>query len=380
MTITTREVSSKKDLRQFVRFPFTLYANNRYWVPGLISDDEALFDPEKNPAYETAGPGSGSRTKLWLAFMDGKVVGRVAGIINDTHIRKSGNRYARFGWIDFIDDINVARALVQQVETWSSEQGMTGIQGPMGFTDFDAEGLLTDGFEEPGTMSTIYNYAYYPKYLEQLGYRKDVDWIEYEVTIPTSSPDRIRRFSEIAAKKYGLHVLQTKKAKDLLPYATAMFDLINASYSHLYGVVPLSPKQVDTYIKQYFDFIRHDFVSFILKGNELVAFAIAMPSLSDALRKAQGRLFPFGIFYLYRALQKNDKADLFLIAVRPDLQNKAVSSMLMHDLGEKLIRNKIVKAITHPMLEDNSNVLNIWKNFEKKIVRKRRCYFKELGS
>lgn len=373
MTLTIREVSSGKDLKKFVRFPLALYANNRYWVPGLLIDDEALFNPAKNPAYETC------RSKLWLAFADGKVVGRVAGIINDTFIRKSGKRYARFGWIDFIDDVNVARALLQQVEAWAAEQGMTGIQGPMGFSDFDPEGLLTEGFDEPGTMSTIYNYAYYPKYLEQLGYSKDAEWIEYEVTIPASSPDRIRRFSEIAAKKYGLRVVQTKKSKDLLPYATAMFDLINSSYSHLYGVVPLSPKQVDTYVKQYFDFIRHDFVSFILKGNELVAFAIAMPSLSDALRKANGRLFPFGIFYLYRALQKNNVADLFLIAVRPDLQNKAVSSMLMHDMCEKMIRNKVVKAITHPMLEDNGNVLNIWKNFDKKIVRKRRCYFRQIA-
>lgn len=373
MPIAIREVSTRKDLKEFVRFPHTLYANNQYWVPGLLSDDEALFDPEKNPAYETC------RSKLWLAISDDKVVGRIAGVINDTYIRKTGNRYARFGWIDFIDDPLVARALLIEAEMWARKEGMTGMQGPMGFTDFDSEGLLIDGFNEPGTMSTIYNYDYYPRFLEQFGYKKDVDWIEYEVTIPASTPERIRRFSELAAKKYGLRVLQATKPKELLPYASGVFDLINSAYAHLYGVVPLSPKQVDTYTRQYFDFIRPDFVSFILKGNDLVAFAIAMPSLSNALRKAKGRLFPFGIFHLYRALQKNDKADLFLIAVRPDLQNKAVTSMLLHDMCEKLIRNKIAKAITHPMLEDNGNVLNIWKNFEKKAVRKRRCYFRDLG-
>lgn len=372
MSITIREVSTKKDLKQFVRFPHTLYAGNNYWVPGLLSDDEALFDPEKNPAYESC------RAKLWLAIKDEVVVGRIGGVLNETYINKTGNRYARFGWIDFVDDEQVARALLQQVETWAREESMTGIQGPMGFTDFDSEGLLIDGFEEPGTMSTIYNYSYYTTHLEKLGYRKDVDWIEYEVTIPSASPDRVRRFSELAAKKYGLHVFQAKKPSDLLPYATGLFHLINVSYAHLYGVVPLSPKQVDTYTRQYFSFIRPDFVSFILQGNELVAFAIAMPSLSNALRKAKGRLLPFGIFHLYRAMKKNDVADLFLIAVRPDLQNKAVSSMLMHDMCEKLIRNNIVKAITHPMLEENGNVLNIWKNFEKKVVRRRRCYFKQL--
>lgn len=372
MPVTIREVSSSKDLKQFVRFPHTLYNNNPYWVPGLLTDDEALFDPKRNPAYESC------RSKLWLALKDGHIVGRVGGVINDTYIHKTKNRYARFGWIDFVDDVLVAGALLEQVEAWAREQGMTGIQGPMGFTDFDSEGLLIDGFDEPGTMSTIYNYAYYPTCLEKLGYHKDVDWIEYEVAIPSAVPDRVRRFSELAAEKYGLQVLKARKSSELLPYAASLFNLINISYAHLYGVVPLSPKQVETYTRQYFPFITPDFVSFILQGDDLVAFAIAMPSLSTALRKAKGRLFPFGIFYLYRAFKKNDVADLFLIAVRPDLQNKAVSAMLLYDMCEKLIRNKIVKAITHPMLEENGNVLNIWKNFEKKAVRKRRCYFKQL--
>ncbi|HMJ71144.1 MAG TPA: GNAT family N-acetyltransferase [Cyclobacteriaceae bacterium] len=372
MDVTIKEVSSKKDLKLFVRFPHTLYRDNPYWVPGLLSDDEALFDPKKNPAFETC------RAKLWLACKNGKVVGRVAGVINETYLKKWGNRYARFGWLDFVDDEQVARALLQQVERWAKENNMTAVHGPMGFTDFDSEGLLTDGFDQPGTMSTIYNYAYYATYLEKIGYKKDVDWIEYEVKIPSSTPERVRKFSELAAQRYGLRVLKVKKARELLPYAKDVFGLINVAYSHLYSVVPLSKKQVDTYTSQYFGFIRHDFVSFILQGDTLVAFAIAMPSLSDALRKARGRLLPFGIFHLYRALQKNDVADLFLIAVRPDLQNKAVTSMLMHDLCEKMIRNKVVKAITHPMLEENGNVLNIWKNFEKTVVRKRRCYLRHI--
>jgi hypothetical protein len=373
MDVNISEVSSKKDLRKFVRFPHAIYADNLYWVPGLLLDDEALFDPKKNPAYETC------RAKLWLAYKGDQVVGRVAGIINDTYISKWGNRYARFGWLDFVDDEYVARALMQQVETWAIENNMTAVHGPMGFTDFDSEGLLIDGFEYPGTMSTIYNFPYYATYLERAGYQKDVDWIEYEIKIPGRTPDRIRQFSDLAAQRYGLRVLQVKNARQLRPYSKSVFGLINASYANLYGVVPLSEKQIETYTAQYFQFIRHDFVSFILQGETLVAFAIGMPSLSNALRKARGRLLPFGIFHLYKALKKNDIADLFLIAVRPDMQNKAVTSMLLHDMCEKMIRNKITKAITHPMLEENGNVLNIWKNFEKKVVRKRRCYIRPVG-
>lgn len=372
MDVTIREVSSKKDLKLFVRFPHTIYKDNAYWVPGLLADDEALFDPAKNPAFDSC------QARLWLAFRGEEPVGRVAGIINHTYIQKSGNRYARFGWLDYIDDEQVLQLLMQQVEKWAQENKMTAVHGPMGFTDFDSEGLLIEGFEQPGTMSTIYNYAYYPTHLERHGYQKDVDWVEYEVKIPSSTPTRVRDFALLAARRYGLSVLQVKKSSELLPYARSVFELINVAYAHLYGVVPLSDKQIDTYLKQYFSFIKTDFVSFILKDNKLVAFAIAMPSLSDALRKAKGRLFPFGFIHLYRALNRNTIADLFLIAVHPSLQQKGVSAMIMHDLCEKMIRNGIQKAITHPMLEENGNVLNIWKNFDRTIVRKRRCYFKAL--
>jgi hypothetical protein len=374
MPVTLREVSSKKDLKLFVRFPHTIYKDNQYWVPVLDFDDEALFDPKKNPAFENC------RAKLWLAYEGQAIVGRVAGIISDVANKKWNNRQARFGWLDFIDDESVAKALMHQVESWASENDMTAVQGPMGFTDFDPEGLLTEGFDQPGTLSTIYNYEYYPRYLEKLGYKKDVEWLEYEVTIPSTTPERVRQFADIAAARYGLKVLQPKNPSQLRPYAKNVFELINVSYSNLYGVVPLSEKQIELYTSQYFSFIKTDFVSIIMKDDKLVAFAIAMPSLSNALRKAKGRLFPFGLYYIYRALQKNDVADLFLIAVSPDFRNKAVTSMLMHDLCVKFNRNGIKRAITHPMLDDNDSVLNIWKNFDKEIVRKRRCYSKQIGN
>lgn len=374
MDIKVREVIGKKDLELFIRFPFSLYNGNPYWVPGLLSDDRALFNPKKNPGFNTC------KVKLWLAFRDNIPVGRIAGIINETYIEKWGNRYARFGWLDFIDDEQVAHALLHEVETWAASHGMVAVHGPMGFTDFDSEGLLIDGFDKPGTLSTIYNYDYYPKYLERYGYNKDVDWVEYEITIPDKVPERVLKFSKIAAQRYGLRVLEVKKASELRPYASSVFGLINKAYSKLYGVVPLSDKQVETYTNQYFSFIRHDFVSFILQGNELVAFAIAMPSLSDALRKANGSLLPLGFYHVYRALQKNTIADLFLVAVRPDLQGKAVSSLLTADLCEKLSRNNISKAIAHPILEENVRMNNFWKGFEKTIIRKRRCYLRRIDT
>ncbi len=372
MDITLQEVTGSGQLKNFIRLPHRLYKDNPYWVPGLDFDEAALFDPKKNPSFESC------RAKLWLAWKGKEIVGRVAAIINDTANEKWKNRQARFGWIDFIDDENVARALMEQVERWAIENEMSAVHGPMGFTDFDPEGLLTDGFDVAGTMSTIYNYDYYPRHLESLGYRKDAEWVEYEVPIPKTTPERVKKFAAISAQRYGLHMLNVKSAGQLKPYAKKVFDLINQSYAHLYGVVPLSDKQVANYTSQYFTFIKTDFVSVVMKGDDMIAFAVAMPSLSNALRKAGGKLLPFGMIYLYRALQKNDTADLFLIAVRPDFQNKGVTSMLMHDLCEKMNRNGIRKAITHPMLEDNDSVLNIWKNWDKEIIRRRRCYVKHL--
>lgn len=343
-------------------------------MPALVADEEATFDPKRNPAYES------SEAKLWIAYRDGVAVGRIAGIINHDFVAKWGKRYGRFGWVDLIDDPEVAAALFETVERWAVDKGMVGIQGPLGFTDFDPEGLLVDGFEEVGTMSTIYNHDYYPRYIEALGYQKDVDWLEYEIQVPFPTPERVKKMAEIVLQRHQLEILKAKSASELRPYAPGVFDLLNAAYSHLYGVVTLSPKLVQTYTDQYFPFISPKHISIILKDKKVVAFAIAIPSLSKALQKSNGKLLPFGFVHLFRALKWNDLADLFLVAVDPSLQSKGVTALLVDDLCNKFRESGIKLAITHPILEHNTSMTNFWKHYEKRVTKRRRCYFKKLNN
>jgi GNAT superfamily N-acetyltransferase len=368
-----KEVLTKRDLKQFVLFPFSLYKENPYWVPPLYLDEMSTLDKNKNPAFEYC------EAKYWLAYKNGEIVGRIAGIINHAYIEKWKNKFVRFGWIDFIDEPAVSRLLLETVEKWAIESGLNGIHGPLGFTDFDPEGMLVDGFEESGTMTTIYNYPYYPSHLENLGYKKDVDWLEYEITIPQQIPDRIKRAAVAVAKRYDLHSLKVRKAKDLLLYSRNLFEVLNLTYKDLYGVVALSEKQISEYTKQYFSFIQPEYVSVVLDKNEKVAaFAISIPSLSKALQKAKGKILPVGFIHLYRALKKNNIADLYLVAVRPDFQSKGLNAILINDLGTTFLENGIKKAITHPALEKNNKVLTLWKDYETRFIKRRRCFLKIL--
>jgi hypothetical protein len=343
-------------------------------VPMLLSDEVNTFDKNKNPAFENC------EAKYWLAYKNEKLVGRIAGIISRAYIERWKNKYARFGWIDFIDDENVSRSLIGAVEKWAMEKGMTAVHGPLGFTDFDPEGMLVEGFDEPGTMQTIYNFPYYQTHLEKLGYKKDCDWREYEIAVPAEVPEAIQQLAEEVLKKYDLHVLKVKNQKELLPFAKDIFDVLNEAYRNLYGVVPLSEKQISIYTKQYFSLIRPEYVSVVLDHNEkTVAFAIAIPSLSKALQKSGGKLFPFGFITIYNALRKNNIADLYLIGVRPDMQEKKLFSILTRELEKTFIENHVSKAITHPALENNNKVLALWKNYETRFTRRRRCYLKFMG-
>ncbi len=374
MAITIKEVKSRRDLKRFVDFPYRLYRASEYWVPPLRFDELNTLDKEKNPAFDYC------EASYWLAWQDDEVVGRIAGIINHEYIAKWQNKYARFGWLDFINDDGVLKALLETVEAWARDLGMTAIQGPLGFTDFDPEGMLVDGFEIMGTMSTIYNHEYYPPCLEKYMYKKDAEWIEYEIAIPASVPLKMKSAGEAIKSRYHLHMLEVSSTKEIRPYARQLFELLNQTYKDLYGVVTLSQKQIDAYTKQYFSFIDKDYVSIVLDAdNKMVAFAITMPSLSLALRKAGGSLFPFGFFYLYNALKKNDTADLYLIAIDTRLQGKGINVLLISDLVQKFNRNKIGRAITHPMLETNTKMLAFWKQFDKRELKRRRCYIKVLA-
>lgn len=372
-SVVIKEVVTKRGLKDFISFPYKLYAGNKFWIPPLRFDERRTLDKKKNPAFDYC------EARYWLAYRNGEIVGRIAGILNKSYIKKWGNNYLRFGWIDFIDDAGVSKALLETIERWAGELGMKAVHGPLGFTDLDREGMLVEGFEELGTMATLYNYPYYPLHLEKFGYRKDADWFEFEIKTPARIPERVERMADIVRRRYNLKIVKAKKAKELLPYAKDMFHVLNDAFENLYGVVTLTERQIDFYVKQYFGFIRPEFVTLILdEKNKVAAFGISMPSLSKALLKCRGRIFPFGFIYLLRALKKNNVADLLLTAVRPDLQDKGLTALLMKEMGNAYSRHGIKKAESHPELEVNTKVQAFWKHFEVRKHKRRRCFIKFL--
>jgi GNAT superfamily N-acetyltransferase len=373
MTIEIKEVFTLKDLKSFIHFPFDLYRGNPNWVPTLLFDELNTLRRDKNPAFEHC------ETKYWLAWRDNRIVGRVAAILNRKHIEKWGQRYMRFGWIDFIDDSSVSAALMKTVETWAKDSGMLAVHGPLGFTDLDREGMLVDGFDELATLATIYNHPYYPQHMEKLGYVKDTDWMEYELAVPPEPDETIARIAGIALRRNNLHLLELRNKKELLKYARELFELLDDEYRHLYGTVPLSEKQIDAYINQYFGFVTPDFVPMVMdQDNRMVAFGIVMPSLSRALQKSGGNLFPFGFIHLLRALKKNTRADLYLVAVRSEYQGKGVNAILMNKMHGVFIKLGITKVESNPELETNQNVQGQWKHYEKRQHKRRRVFIKQL--
>jgi GNAT superfamily N-acetyltransferase len=373
MDIAIREVTDSSQLKAFIDFPYLLYKNNKYFVPQLKSDVADTLNRKKNPAFDFC------EAKYWLAYKGDKVVGRIAGIINHAYIWKWKNKYMRFGWIDFENDEQIAKNLLAQVEIWAKENGLDAVHGPLGFTNFDNAGMLTEGFDQLGTFATIYNYSYYPLLMEKAGYGKDVDWVEYKIKVPEAEPEKLEKITAIVERKLGLNVAKARKIKDVLFYTKDIFCLLNSTYSDLYGMVPLTEKQVQYYTKKYLSFIRTDFVALVTdRKGELVAFGITMPSLSLALQKAKGSLYPFGFIHLSKALRKNKAADLYLVAVRKDFQGKGVNGLLMHELNRSYIKNKIEYAESNPELEQNKKVQSIWERYEAIQHKRRRCYIKYL--
>ena len=373
MAVQIKEVQTRSDLKKFILFPYGLYKDHPYWVPPLRGDEFNTLRRDRNPAFEHC------EAKYWLAYQNGRVVGRIAGILNQLHIEKWKNRYVRFGWIDFIDDEEVSQALLDTVEAWAKEKGMTAVHGPLGFTDLDQEGMLIEGFEELGTLATIYNYPYYPEHMEKRGYKKDTDWVEYELPVPEEPNEKVSRIAEIVMRRNKLSKLEARHKRDVLPYAKELFDLIDEAYAHLYGVVPLTEKQVDAYVKQYFGFIRPEFVPIILDENgKMVAFGVTMPSLSKALQKCRGRLFPFGFIPLLKALKKNDRADLYLVAIKKELQGKGVNAIMIHEMNLVYKKLGIKWVESNPELETNRQVQSMWKHYERRQHKRRRCYIKHL--
>lgn len=373
MSVEIKKVTTKSELKRFIRFNYEFYKDNPYSVPDLYDDMLNTFSPKKNAAFEFC------EADYFLALRDGKIVGRVAAIINRRANEKWNRKTVRFGWIDFIDDMEVSTALIDTVKQWGKERGMTEIEGPLGFTDMDAEGMLVEGFDQLSTMATIYNYPYYPQHMERLGLSKSADWVEMKIYVPDAIPEKHRRISEIIAKRYNLHIRKLNSKKEVRQSGVAhdIFRLINDAYTPLFGYSRMTERQIDQYVKMYVPVLDLRMVSIVEnEQNEIVAVGISMASLSRALQKAKGRLLPFGWYHLLKALMwKRPKVlDLLLVAVRPDYQGKGVNALLFTDLIPVYKELGFEYAESNPELEMNEKVQNQWQYFKTEQHKRRRCF------
>ena len=377
MAVTIKEVTTKAELKSFIRFATELYKDCQNYCPCLELDEMNTFNPKENPALEV------SEYKNFLAYRDGKIVGRISGIINHKANEHWGKSKVRFGWFDFIDDAEVSAALLDAVAAWGKSKGMTELNGPVGFTDFDHQGLLLEGYEYDSPMASLYNYPYYPAHFEGYGLEKEADWIEYRVFVPDAVPEKMERVAKIVMDRYNLRVDKIKSAKELTrKYPNFEYiDVIDKAYRPLYNFQPFTDKQKEYYSKMYFPMLNFDFVTVVVnEKDEIVAVGVGMPDISDALRKCRGRLFPTGWYHILKALKTKriDVFDLLLIAVRPDYQNKGVNALLFYDQMPYFIKYGVKYAETTAILEDNTKNRSNWEYFDTLQHKRRRAYVKQI--
>ena len=379
--VTIKKVSNRREMKAFVRFNYELYKDCPYAVPDLLEDTLDTFNPRKNAAFDFC------EADCFLALREGKIVGRIAAIINHKANRTWGTNNARFGWIDFVDDEEVSRALLEAVEKWGRDHGCDKLTGPLGFTDMDPEGMLTGGYDQLSTMSTTYNYPYYPKHMERLGYAKEVDWVERKILTPEKDRpahmDKYFRVAEMSAKRYNLHIRKFKSARGIRQggWAQKIFDVVNKAYAPLYGYSEMTPKQIEQYVREYMPFLDMRLVTTVEDADgRIVAMGVGMPSLSRAIQKAHARLFPFGWIHLAKALyfKHADIVDLLLVAVLPEYQNKGVNAMLFADLIPVCQQMGFKFGETHPQLETNEKSQGQWAYLDAEIHKRRRCWQKPL--
>ena len=374
MSVIIKEVTSKKDLKKWIEFPNRLYKNNEYYVPFLASDESETFTKSKNPAYAFC------ETKLFLAYKDNEIVGRIAGLINHAYNKKWNKNAIRFTRFDFIDDFEVSQKLFYAVVNWGKENGLTEIMGPIGFTDMDHEGMLIDGFEEFNLSITFYNHPYYIEHMEKLGLEKDIDWFEYRISVPEKIDPRFEKIAGRLVEKNGYEVVTYKNRKVLYNDALEAFKIIDIAFSKLYGTVPLTPEVIKHAIDGYVPVVNLDYVCSVKdKDGKIIAFGVLVPSIAKALKKSNGKMLPFGILRLLKALNgKNDTLEMFFVAVQPEYQSQGLPAILITTLAQKIIENGVRYCETGPMLETNTAVHSMWRHFDKRQHRRRRCYIKTI--
>lgn len=370
------EVSSPKQYRAFFRFPFELYRNCPQWVPPITKEEMDVFNPQKNSVFQHG------MARLFLAKKQDKIVGRIAAMINWVEIEELKKTKVRFGWYDTIDDIEVSKKLIQAVEGVAIAEGMTYIEGPMGFSNMDKAGLLVKGFEHMNTMITWYHYPYQKEHLEKLGLIKQSEWIEFKIDIfdAKDAPEKVKKFARVIKERYKLRTLEFKSTKDVEPHVDEMFDLLNQTYKNLQSFVPIQQHQIEVYKKKYIPYVHPDFIKCVVDENdEMIAFTITMPSFTKALKKINGNMFPFGLFHLWRAQRKNDRAAFYLIGIKESYQNKGVTAIIFQEIQEMFNKRGITKVETNPELEENKAIQALWKNYKHELHKRRRTYRKEVA-
>lgn len=374
--IIIREVKSKRELYRFVKFGIDLYKDNPYYCPPILFDEMNTFSPKGNPALAVCDH------VIYVAYRDNKIVGRIVGLVNHRANKAWGVKKCRFGWFDFVDDYEVFEALLDAVAEWGRAKGMECLNGPVGFTDFDHQGLLIEGFDYNSPMASLYTHSYYVSHYERYGLRKEADWIEYQITPPTQAPERMRRVAQLVEKRYGLHTVKVKSVRELRNrYGYSYFDVLDEAYQKLYNYQPMTPDQKRYYCKMYFPLLNFDFVTMVAnEADEIVAVGLGMPSLSDALRTCRGRLFPMGWYHIIKALRSKriTDFDLLLIAVRPDYQDKGVTALIFNEMTPYFKKYGIERVETTSILETNHKSLANFAEFEHIQHKRRRAFIKEL--
>ena len=369
------KVESKKNVKDFVMFPFELYKDCEYWVPPIINEEIDAIDTNKNPVFKNA------EAEFYLAYQDNKIVGRIAAIVNWVEIEEQKKNKLRFGWYDTIDDVNVSKALMDKVLEFGKSRKLEFVDGPGGFSNMYKAGLLIEGYDELNTMITWYHYPYQKQHLNKLGFSKLAEWVEYKIKIFSAeeAPEKVKKFSRIIQERYNLKVVNFKSTKEIIPYVDKMFELLNITYSNLQTYVTIKQYQIDFYKEKFIKYIHPDFIKCVVdsEGN-LIAFLITMPSFSRALKKMNGKLFPFGFLHIFKAQHFNDRVSLYLIGVDPKYQSKGATAILFNDLQQTFNKRRIVEVETNPELVENKAIQAFWKNYESTLHKRRATFTKKI--
>jgi len=372
MSIEIKKVTSLADRKAFVKFPFTLYKGNKYWVPSIIKDDIKSMDPKENPAMAYCD------SVFWLAYKDGKIAGRIAAIINHKYNEKLGKKLGRFSRLEFIDDAEIFKALMDKAVAWLKEKGMIQAHGPLGFSNLDTQGMLIEGFDHLQSVASVYHMPYYKTHMDAYGFEKENDWVEFRLTLGDKARNKANRGAALIKRRYGFEVKRFDKTEELRPYVKDLFKILNDAFVNLPYVTPFNDRMIEMYTEKYFKVINPKYVRMVTKDDKMIGFVVAVPSLSKAMQKAKGKLFPFGFVHILNAMKKPKVLDFFLTGVEPEYDNSGVAVILFAEIQDEMMSAGIDQMETTGIFEDNQAVISNWKNYEHIQHKRRRCYIKNI--